>query len=318
MRAALLSGAAAAALLASAVRAAEVPPPCSAAKEADERVRCAVSGPDRVTVVKAMRGGAVLIELHEGERVVGVPVSDDAIMRGPGRQPSARFASADPDADMPDAPPQQETTDGNLSVAVRGPTVVVKPHRDLVAQPFFVLTERDGRQSRHRFELRTVPAAEAYYSVRVRNVAAEREERAERMAKLAEFRERQAARDRMKQAAAAPCAAQAGVNVDYDGQGDRSLAPEQVCDNGRQTFLRFPGVRRVPSVWAELPGGKKREVNDRANPDGWVVVDGVHPKLRLMDDNRVLCVVNNRFDPAGGQGTGTGTVSNDVVRELKE
>ena len=308
--------AAALAALAGPALAATEPPACSTGKDADARVRCAVSTHDGVIIVKAARGGAALIELHEGERVVGVPVSDDAIMRGP-RPASSRYASADDGAadGLPDD--QSQTSDGNLSVAVRGPTVVVKPHRDLVAQPFFVLTERDGRQTRHRFELQTVPAAEAYYSVRVRNLAAEGAERQARLQAAAARREGAAARERLAQANAAPCAAQPGVNTDYIGQGDRALAPEQVCDNGRQTFLRFPGSRRVPSVFTTLPDGKEAAVNDTPNPDGWIVVHGRSPRLVLRDAGRVLCVVNRRFDEVG-RATGTGTAAPDVVREVKE
>jgi type IV secretory pathway VirB9-like protein len=190
------------------------------------------------------------------------------------------------------------------------------PQATLVPQPFFVLTERDGRQVRYRFELSTVPYGQGVYSVRLRNVAAEDAQRRARWAAGAEQRAEAAARDRLRQTEAAPCTG-ANVNFRYMGQGDAAIAPAEVCDDGRTTFLRFPGVSRVPMAYTTLPDGRLAVANTSGpNPQGWMRVHGTSRVLQLMDGGRTLCLVNHGY-AATGTNTGTGTVLPDVVREAR-
>ena len=93
-RAALL--AATASCSAASAFAATEPPPCSTALGADRRVRCIAATAETVVTLKVQRGASVMIEAPDGERVVAVPVSDDAIMRGGGRA-SVRVASSEED-----------------------------------------------------------------------------------------------------------------------------------------------------------------------------------------------------------------------------
>jgi type IV secretion system protein VirB9 len=257
-------------------------------------------------LLRARPGASLVIELPDGERVLAVPVSDNTLMtRGRGKG-AVRVASEEEGG---------ATVDGNLSVAVRGRAVVVKPHGPLAPQPFFVLTEREGRQHRYAFELRADTEGETpyYYSVRIRNVAAEQQARRARVEEQRRAREQQVARDRLMQAQAAPCAAIANVNRRYAGRGDAALAPSEICDDGRSTYLRFPGVQRMPAVFSILPDGREAAVNVSTGADGWVTVHEHSPMLRLRDGGRVLCLINRGYDPAG-HNPGTGTVSPDVVR----
>lgn len=303
MAAALLAGGALPA------RALEEPAPCSAAAGADPRVRCAAATADKVVLLRAERGAALLIELPDGERVTGVPVSDDVLMRG-GRGGSVRVA-ADGVGPVEDRP----TVDGNLSVAVRGATVVVKPHADLVPQPFFVLTEREGgRPTRYRFQLETVDAGAGYYSVRLSNVAAEQAERRARWEAAAAARGERAARERLAQAASEPCRAVPGVHHRFAGRGDAALAPQEVCDDGRQTHMRFASGQRIPAVAASLPDGRDGAVGVTPGAGGWVTVHARAARLTLRDAGRALCVLNLGLGRPGRDDR-TGTVSPGVVRE---
>ena len=305
-----LAAAAAFLLPAAPAAALEEPRPCSRGPDSDDRVRCAAATADKVVLLRAERGAALLIELPDGERVVGVPVSDDALMRGGGRGASVRLAAEGP-GPVEDRP----TVDGNLSVAVRGSTVVVKPHADLVSQPFFVLTEREGgRPTRYRFQLETAASGSGYYSVRLRNVAAEEADRRARWRASAAAQEERAARERLAQAVAEPCRAMPGVHHRFAARGDAALAPQEVCDDGRQTHLRFAPGQRVPAVEVSLPDGRDGAVGVTPGANGWVTVHARAARLTLRDAGRALCVLNLGL-AMPGRDDRTGTVSLGVVRE---
>jgi type IV secretion system protein VirB9 len=299
---------AALALLAAPVFAAVEPRPCSAGKNADARVRCIPAQRDMVVRLVAAPGAALIIEVPDGEKVVAVPASDQAIMRAPGTR-SVRLAVDDGESTGDDRP----TTDGNLSVAVRGPTVVVKPHGALLPQPFFVLTERDGKQQRYRFELETGP--DWYYSVRLGNPGAEAAERTARWREVTTKREERAARDTLEQARAEPCRSIPNVSHRYVAQGDAALAPAEICDDGRQTYARFTG--RVPVIETTLPDGRLASVNTSPGKNGWTVIEAVAKTFRLMDGGRTLCI-HNRGYSATITNTYTGTITPAVVREPRE
>ena len=282
------------------------PPVCPGG---DSRIRCVAPGANQVVLLRARPGASLVIELPAGERVLAVPVSDNTLMRG-------RAGGSVPEASVRFGEDEGASVDGNLAVAVRGTAVVLKPFVPLSPQPFFVLTERDGLQHRYAFELRadtdaTIPF---YYSVRVRNVVAEETERRERTRAEAREREQRLARDRLVQSSAEPCASIPGINFRYVAQGDPALAPAQICDDGRSTFLRFPGNQRLPGIFTTLPDGREAGVNFSTSQGGWVMVHEHAPMLRLRDGGRVLCLINRSYDRRG-RNAGTGTSAPDVSRE---
>lgn len=309
----LMAATALAAMSAPALAAEEVgmrtPQPCAATE--DTRVRCIAVTTDRLIYLPAARGQSLLIEVPEGEKVVGVPTSDDRLMRG--RSAAVRVALDDGEADG------QERADGparddNLSVAVRGPTVVLKPHKDLLPQPFFVLTERDGKQNRYRFQLQTVRDTEAYFSVRLRNVSVEAAGRAQQWRERNAQREREATEARLAAFQAAPCASSPGANMRYVAQGEnQSIAPAEVCDTGAVTYMRFPGRQRIPSMALDLPDGTRASVNWTTLKDGWIQISSISTRFTLTDGLEALCVLNRGYNPVG-RATGTGTLTPGVIR----
>lgn len=300
---------AALAVLSSAALAQTPPDPCDRA--GDPRVRCAAANPNRVIVLYVQRGAALTIELPANERVVAIPTSDNSTMRlgEPRRRVVASIGADDSDPG---------TTDGNLSVARRGNVAIIKPDGDLVPQPLFLMSEVDGKpQPPYRFELRPAPAGtEAFFSVRLRNVAAETVTRQAAWQERRAERDRRAAEARLRQVQAAPCASTPGANHRWVGRGadaaSRGLAPAEICDNGRQTFMRFPGVMKASSIFTVLPDGREALVNSTPGEDGWVVVHDYTPRIILRAGEAMLCLINRGYNGVG-QATGTRTISPDVV-----
>ena len=112
------------------------------------------------------------------------------------------------------------------------------------------------------------------------------------------------------------------INTQYEGQGDRDLAPSSTAtepamwDDGQSTFLRFPGNRRLPTFFVIHPDKREASVNYSVATNGVVTLHQTAGEFRLRDGNQVLCIFNRAFDPTG-RNPGTGTTSADVVREAR-
>jgi type IV secretion system protein VirB9 len=105
-------------------------------------------------------------------------------------------------------------------------------------------------------------------------------------------------------------------NWHYIAQGDRSLLPLEVFDNGYSTVFRFPGNVRIPSVFVINPDGKEATPNYAVKGD-LVQVDSVARGWRLRDGQTVLAVWNRAFDPVG-KNPETQTTSPNVQRVIKD
>ena len=104
-------------------------------------------------------------------------------------------------------------------------------------------------------------------------------------------------------------------NWHYVAQGDRSILPLEVFDNGFSTVFRFPGNVRIPSVFVINPDGKEATANYAVKGD-LVQVDSVARAWRLRDGQTVLSIWNQAFD-AIGQNPETGTTSPNVQRVVR-
>lgn len=305
----------------------------------DPRVRVIAYDPQQVVKLYAAPGATLTIQLAPGEVVAGLPVSDQALLdppepTGPGNTPLAMASGPAPSERV--AAGRGATADRNLLTSVRGNFVMLKPLRDLAPQPLFIIGRSTdpatGREimRAYTFELSTregpltADAPNTYYLVRFtypneERAAAAAAAEARRQAGAAAAATRRAevqtrvARERLQLASAATPGT---MNWNYDGQGDRELSPAEMWDDGQSTFLRFPGHRRLPAVFAVLADGREAAVNTSTSTAGLVTVHQTGPMLRLRDGGRVLCLFNRAFD-ATGRNAGTGTTSPDVVRELR-
>lgn len=227
----------------------------------------------------------------------------------------------------------------HLKAAPAGNFLFFKATNGLSLQPVIVLTRNDqGQERRYVFEVATVSGASlanavdgVYYSVQftypgdvaaARRAAAlvrQKQEQADAEARASRL-EMQLAHERMERETKDP---NFGVkNWKYIAQGDRSLTPLELWDNGNVTVFHLPGNVRMPSIFFINPDGHEATANYsvKNDPSGWgtlVIADHVSPQWRLRDGDTVLCIFNRGFDPVG-HNPGTNTVSPNVERVLKE
>jgi type IV secretion system protein VirB9 len=100
------------------------------------------------------------------------------------------------------------------------------------------------------------------------------------------------------------------VNSNYsiaEGKGSADIVPTLVFDDGRFTYLRFPGNRDVPAVFHVLDDGRETLVNTRMEDD-LLVVDRVSRRLTLRSGSAMVGVWNEAFDLDGTPLTGATTV----------
>jgi type IV secretion system protein VirB9 len=106
-------------------------------------------------------------------------------------------------------------------------------------------------------------------------------------------------------------AAPAVVNANYsiaEGTASEDIVPTLVFDDGRFTYLKFPGNREVPAVFHVLGDGSETLVNTRMEDD-LLVVDRVSRRLALRAGSAVVGLWNEAFDLDGNPPVAGTTVS---------
>lgn len=108
------------------------------------------------------------------------------------------------------------------------------------------------------------------------------------------------------------------MNTDYSvaqGAGSEEIVPTLVFDDGRFTYLRFPGNRELPAVFHVLSDGSETLVNVRMEDD-LLVVDRVSRQLMLRAGSAVVGIWNEAFD-LDGEPPRNGTTVPGVERALR-
>ncbi len=108
------------------------------------------------------------------------------------------------------------------------------------------------------------------------------------------------------------------MNTQYsvaEGTGSQDIVPTLVFDDGRFTYLRFPGNREIPAVFQVLGDGSETLVNTRMEDD-LLVVDRVSRRLMLRAGSAVVGLWNEAFD-LDGKPPGGGTTVPGVQRILR-
>jgi type IV secretion system protein VirB9 len=180
--------------------------------------------------------------------------------------------------------------------------VFVKPREDKAATNMTVVTDKRVyhfmlQAARHT---NTSPK-DAFFAVRFKYPA-------EEAAKLAAEREAQ-------QAKAALAIQPKPVNWDYWACGARQLRPTEVYDDGRFTYLRFPGAQEIPAVFIINSDNSESLANGQMRGDKFVVY-ATAKKLILRKGKSVACVENRNFNWYGIY-TDNGTTSPHVQRTVQ-
>lgn len=108
------------------------------------------------------------------------------------------------------------------------------------------------------------------------------------------------------------------VNTEYslaEGRNSEDILPTLVFDDGRFTYLKFPGNREVPAIFHVLGDGSETLVNTRMEDD-LLIVDRVSRRLMLRAGSAVVGLWNDAFDQ-DGLPPGLGTTVPGVERILK-
>lgn len=295
MRALLLYGAMAVNLLPSLAHTEEVP----AGGSYDTRMRYVPYNPGQVVHLSTIVGDTMVVSFAATETVTSVAETDTI----------------------------------HLAAVPKGNYLFLKPSAALALQPIIVLTMRsDGLLRRYVFEIETVTDPSTvngtdgvFYSVQFTYPAdeaatarARANAEAARVAAL-----NQAAYLRGQQTAATsilnaqrtnPFLGQR--NYRYVAQGDHSLSPVSVWDNGYSTVIQFPGNTRIPSVFVIDPDG--REATATYSVDGNTVqIAQTVREFRLRDGDTVLNIYNLGYNSVGGN-PDTGTTSTSVDRIIND
>jgi type IV secretion system protein VirB9 len=261
----------------------------------DSRMRTIAYDPGQVFHLSTAVGATLVVEFGSDEAVTQVAVTDSKDLKA---SPARNF-------------------------------LFFKSETPLSLQPVIVLTTNaEGTLRRYVFEVTTVDGSTLgngspgiYYSVQftypadvaakrqAAMVAAARWKAAAKAAKVAQYH-LQLAHNEMEQEATYPFSGPR--NWKYLAQGDRSILPLEVWDNGFSTAFRFPGDVRVPSIFVINPDGKEATANFSVKGN-LVLVDAVARQWRLRDGSTVLCVFNEAYNSVGVV-PGTGTTSPDVQR----
>jgi type IV secretion system protein VirB9 len=222
-----------------------------------------------------------------------------------------------------------ETDTIHLAAVPKGNYLFLKPSAALPLQPVIVLTQcQDGSLRRYVFEIETVPDISAangadgvFFSVQFIYPA---EETAAAAARAAAEAAQTAKLNETALANAQQTAANSILdnqktnpfvgprNYKYVAQGDKSLTPITVWDNGYSTVLQFPGNERIPAIFVIDPDGKEATASYSVN-GSTVQVGQTAREFRLRDGDTVLNIYNMAYNTVG-QNPGTGTTSAEVTR----
>lgn len=263
------------------------------AGSSDPRMRTINYDPEQVVHLSTAVGATLVVTFASTETVTSVAVSNSA----------------------------------DLAAMPRENFLFLKSKAPLPAQPVVVLTSGPTGLRRYVFSVVTtdmdnleIGQSNLYYSVQFRYPAdealakrrAEQERQTQQRSLAAQLANRRAlaALDNPNLQTASTS------NWRYMGQGDRSLAPVSIHDNGSTTYFRFPGRTRIPAIFSIGSDGEETAVNFALNGDV-VEIASVERGWRLRDGNTVLCILNADYDPVGVT-TFSGTVSPDVRRIVKE
>lgn len=198
-------------------------------------------------------------------------------------------------------------------IAPVGNILFLKPRERAAGTNLIVVTNAGGTPRTYHFNL-SLGTGQQMYGVRFRYP---REERAMAALQLqvAQAQAARAVETTVAQTALDHAVIEGARNMNYTVQGDSSLQPTEISDNGEFTVMRYPGHADIPSIFAVDVDGTETIVPYDVRED-FVVIHAVYRQIRLRRGTSVLCIYNEA-PLRNDRGDRTGTVSNVVERQVK-
>lgn len=255
-----------------------------AASQGDPRIRVERYDYFRVVPIYTRVGEPTLIQFENDERIVDTPEG----MLGMG------------DAKA-------------WSIGPKGSNIMLKPKSRMPDTKLIVVTTKRA----YAFELISVPAKS---SVAVTNIL--RFDYPDTALKMAEAAAQRATlvSDRLQKSGEGVSTAKPpqARNRNYMKQGDQSLAPSSVEDDGRFTYMRFDSTRPLPTVFKILPDGEEAMTNFHMDPQtATVIIHDVAANFMLRYGKAVMAIRNDGFNPDGKINV-LGTTVPNAVRLQKD
>ena len=235
----------------------------SAAPGGDARIRVEQYDPNRVVKIYTAVGNPTLIQFEDDEQIVGTPKG----MIGMG------------DAKA-------------WSVGPKGSNIMLKPKAVRPDTKLLVVTTKRT----YAFEISSVTKKS-----KVEPTLIVRFDYPDTRAKaaLAEARKQGIVGARLAQIAGKE-GTTATRNRSFMKRGDNQLAPSEVEDDGRFTYMRFDSTSELPVVYKLLPDGAEALTNFHFDPDtGTMVIQETAAHFILRYGKAVLAIRNDGFNPDG-------------------
>lgn len=105
-------------------------------------------------------------------------------------------------------------------------------------------------------------------------------------------------------------------NWSYWACGNALLRPSEAYDDGRFTYLRYPGGQEIPAAFVVNSDGSESLANGSMRGDQ-LILQTVAGRIVLRKGKAVACLENRSFNPYG-VGTTTGTTSPVVERRVRD
>lgn len=245
----------------------------------DERVRNVNYDPDQVVTVVGQFRHAIEIEFGPGETVTQAALGDTI----------------------------------SWQIAPVGNIVFLKPRERAAATNLIVITNTGGSLRTYHFNL-VLGSGEMMYGIRFHYPKQERAAAA-LQAQIGTAQAAKAVENTIVSSALDHAVIEGTRNMKYSVQGDASLQPTEISDNGEFTVLRYPGHADIPSIFAVDVDGTETIVPYDVRED-FVVIHAVYRQLRLRRGSAVLGIFNEA-PLRNDRGDRTGTVSNVVERKVK-
>lgn len=198
-------------------------------------------------------------------------------------------------------------------IAPVGSIVFLKPREKAQSTNLIILTNAGGVVRSYRFHLVMNDGPEMY-SIRFRYSAVENETM-RRAALFQQYAAARAAEQKVVKSALDQAVIEGKRNLNYWFQGDSTLEPSEVSDNGEFTVMRFPGHKEIPAIFGVNQDGSEAIIDYDVRED-YVVIHGVHKIMRLRKGQSVLCITNGA-KPSDGRLDRTGTVSPIIERTVR-